>query len=257
MKFIILGCGGSFGTPEIACECYTCTSSDPKNKRTRASLYIETDQAKVLIDAGSDLRQHALTHNLKQLDAVIITHAHSDHISGLNDLKPFTKNTPSLPVYLNEESWNSIKGTYSYLFEDNGSKIYRPALERNLIAHESKVMVKGLQIQTFPQVHGEITSLGIKVGNVAYSTDFSEIPANSEQYLYNLDCWIIDCMRYHWTPSHVHYERVLDLIQKYKPKRAILTHMAHEIEYNHFVAMLPPDIEPAYDGMVISCPEHG
>lgn len=253
MKCTILGCGGSLGTPEIGCQCFTCTSSNPKNKRLRASIYIEANNCKLLVDTSTDLRQQALANNIASLDALIITHAHADHISGIDDMKPLAKRAGKIiPTYLNEASWNSIKGTYGYLFENDGNNIYRPLLSKQIIPDLHNFHIQGLDIQTFPQAHGEIISLGIRIGNFAYSTDISELGEKNIELLKNLDVWIVDCMRYHWAPTHSHYGRTLDWIARLQPKLAILTHMAHEIEYEQISKLLPANVVAGYDGMVIT-----
>jgi len=253
MKCIILGCGGSLGTPEIGCQCHTCTSTNPKNKRLRPSIYIESNDCKLLIDASTDLRQQALTHSITSLDALIITHAHADHISGLDDVKPLAKRSGKIvPTYLTEPTWNSVSGTYGYLFENMGSTFYKPLLNKQIIPEKHNFELKDLRIQTFPQVHGEMISLGIRIGNFAYSTDVSELSEKNIELLKNLDVWIVDCMRYHWAPTHSSYETTLDWISRLQPKQAILTHMAHEIEYEQISRMLPANVQAAYDGMIIT-----
>lgn len=252
MKVTILGCGASQGTPELGCECFTCTSDNLKNKRTRPSIYIESPEAKILVDATPDLRFQALANKITTIDALIITHAHADHISGLDDLKPMTKRATSpIRSYMNQNSWSWIKGTYGYLFEERGSKVYRPILEKHIIEDEQKIQIKDLTIQLFPQNHGEIVSLGLRVGNFAYSTDFTGIPESSLKYLQNLDYWIADCLKFYWSPTHSTYEKTLDLVDRIKPKKTILTHMSHDIEYDSVTKILPENVTAAYDGMTI------
>ncbi len=252
MKCTILGCGGSLGVPQLLCECYVCTSTDPKNRRLRSSIYVESKNTKILVDTTPDFRQQALINGIKQVDAVLYTHAHTDHISGIDDIKPISVNSHNkIDAYLNAATHEGIRGTYEYIFTTRSS-VYRPLLLPIIIEDYSKFTVGDIDITSFPQNHGEITSLGFRFGSLAYSTDFKDLPEKSLKALRGIDTWVVDCLRYAWAPTHLFYERTLDYIEQVKPRRAILTHMAHDIDYTEFKKMLPSHIEPAYDGMVIT-----
>lgn len=252
MKITILGTGGSLGVPELLCDCSVCLSENPKNKRTRVSLLVETESSSVLIDASPDFRHQALVNSIKKIDAVIVTHAHMDHVSGLDDLKPFARQRDSLlKVYMTEETRKSVEESYSYLFVQKPESIYRPTLEAVTIDEFSELQIGDIKIQTFPQNHGNVTSLGIRIGDFAYSTDFKKIEPRSLAMLNGIKIWVVDCLRYHYAPTHMDYESALDYIAKVKPDMAYLTHMAHEIDYDEISKMLPSNIRPAYDGLVI------
>lgn len=257
IKCTILGCGGSMGVPQVACSCYVCKSDAPRNKRTRASILIESENCKILIDASPDLRQHALKYNITNLDAVIFTHAHSDHFSGLDELKPIylAHNFKPIQTYATEKTYMDIKKGFNYAFSGN-SEIYKPFLAENIIQESDVIKIKDIEIQVFPQEHGaNMTVLGIKVGDFVYSTDVNSFPEKSKKHLENLDVWVVDCLRYHYAPTHSCYEQTMDWIDQYKPKRAYLTHMAHEIEYDEMNRITPEHISPAHDGLVIEIGE--
>jgi phosphoribosyl 1,2-cyclic phosphate phosphodiesterase len=252
MKCTILGCGGSLGVPQLLCECYVCTSTNPKNKRTRSSIYLEYGNTKILVDTSPDFKQQVLTYGIKQIDAILYTHAHSDHISGIDDIRPIVAHySNKIDAYLNAQTYDGIKGTFEYIFKTKGP-VYKPVLVPTIIENYSKFTVGDIDIITFEQDHGAMDSLGFRFGDLAYSTDFKELPKKSLKALEGIDTWIIDCLRYAWAPTHLFYERTLDYIEQIKPKRAILTHMAHDIDYEELKKILPTYVEPAYDGMVIT-----
>lgn len=253
MKITVLGCGGSFGVPQLACNCYVCQSTDAKNKRTRTSILIESHNTTILVDISPDFRQQALKHNIKKIDAVIVTHPHADHFTGIDDLRPYCQQKNSLmPIYMASATWDLIGRNYAYLFQEHDSKsIYRHIMEARIVKNYDKIIIQDLQIQLFNQHHGAIDSLGLRIGDFAYSTDFNIMPAESELYLYNLKYWIVDCLKYSWAPSHSCYEQSIALIEKFNPETAILTHLAHEVDYNACKRILPANIQPAFDGMIL------
>ncbi len=251
---VILGCGGSMGVPQIGCNCVVCKSDNPKNKRLRASILLQSDTTTVLIDAAPDLRTFALRHNINKVDALIITHAHSDHFSGIDDMKPIVhlNGSRAIPTYMLDQTFEQIGTSYKYIFEDTGSDVYRPILERKHIEEFDQIQIGDIQIQLFPQQHGsKMISLGMKIGNFAYSTDVNGLPDASFKILDGIETWIVDCLRYHYAPTHTNYQQTLEWIERVKPKQAILTHMAHEIDYDEILKILPKDVIPAFDGMVI------
>jgi phosphoribosyl 1,2-cyclic phosphate phosphodiesterase len=251
MKCTILGCGGSLGVPQLGCSCLVCKSNKTHNKRTRASVLIESKTTKVLIDTSSDFREQAFAQHIDKIDAIIYTHPHSDHFSGINDFKAISiKMKTRTPVYLNKATFDGIKGSFGYLFESN-SELYKPVFDARIIDDFSEIKVGDITLNTFRQFHGECNSLGIRVGNFVYSTDFNLLPDESIKALEGVETWVIDCLRYMWAPTHNYYETAMDWIERMQPKRAILTHMAHDLDYFELKHSLPQGIEPAYDGMVI------
>jgi len=242
------------GVPLVGCQCPVCTSSNPKNKRLRASVLVESQGSTILIDSSPDLRQQALTHGITHLDAVLYTHAHADHTHGIDDMRSFNYlNNAAMPIYSNQPTLAILEDKFSYAFGTHqpGTSWYRPCF----VPHEVKPLeaftVAGIPILPFDQQHGNITSLGFRFGDIAYCTDVKLFPEASWQALAGVKCWVIDCLGYQPVPTHAHLELTLEWIARLKPERAILTHMSHVFDYDGLCRELPANVEPAYDGMVI------
>ncbi|TAF15511.1 MAG: MBL fold metallo-hydrolase [Alphaproteobacteria bacterium] len=256
MKITILGCGPSAGVPLIGCECSVCLSSTSKNKRTRASIAITTDAGKViLVDASPDLRQQALACGLRRVDALILTHAHADHCHGLDDMRSFNYLAhDAIDLYADTHTLDEVRERFSYVFTPHDLRYgwYKPQFHcHNLPDHVAMTSIADVHVQTFMQHHGSVNSLGIRIGNFAYSTDVKSFPEASFAALEGLDLWIVDCLRLQEAPTHAHLDLTLAWIERLKPKRAILTHMGHELDYDVLNAQLPKGVEMGYDGMVI------
>ena len=255
MRVTILGCGSSTGVPNIGCDCAVCLSSNPRNKRTRASIFIETVQANFLIDSSPDLREQVLRHNIRKVDAVLYTHDHADHANGIDDLRSFNYlSNQALPVYGDAHTMNSLTSRFPYIFKEKmGQAWYKPLLINNILADISiqDINISGVSIKVFEQIHGKITSLGYRFGKFAYSTDTNFLPEEAFEALAGVETWIVDCLHYKETYSHSHLEQTLRWIARVKPKLAILTHMNHHLDYDTLCAELPAGIVPAYDGMIL------
>lgn len=252
MKCTILGCGGSLGVPQIGCDCIVCTSNNTKNKRLRCSILIESETTSVLIDSSPDLRQQALVNNIKNIDAVVYTHAHYDHIAGLDDLKPFTFRKPDriMDAFMTEVTYKTLSKTHFYAFE--GHTVYKPFLNAIKVGEYDQITIGDINIELFKQNHGSnFNSLGIKVGNFAYSTDMNDLPLKSQKILSGIDNWVIDLLRFSWAPTHNNFEDSLNWIEKIQPNNAIFTHMLHEIDYDEINNMTPENVCAAFDGMKI------
>lgn len=249
MKCTILGCGSSRGTPEIGCSCFTCVSDDIRNKRLRPSVLIETDATKILVDTSPDLRAQALNHNISSLDAVIYTHFHSDHVAGIDDLKGLYKHRSVLKSYATKETYARLLRSYEYAFQQT-TPIYPPMLEINEIQSDSQFVVNDITVRAFEQDHNYMASLGLRFGDIAYSTDVCNLNDAAFEALRGVKIWIVDCLRYSWAPTHSYLEKTLSWISRVKPDLAVLTHMSHDIEYNEMVRLLPRNVVPGYDGMV-------
>lgn len=252
----ILGCGSSNGTPQIGCKCYVCKSKSAKNKRFRPSIFINLNGVKVLVDATPDLRSQVLLHNINEIDALIITHDHADHVAGLDDMRyfAFQRSSKTIPIYITPDTYRSVKSKFTYLFEKR-SKIYNPIFEVNIIDYYNDIVLgsgaNSFQIQTMRQIHGEVRSLGLRIGNFAYSTDFKYLEPKGYKVLEGIDNWIIDCQKYHWSPSHLNYELSLKNIERVSPKQAYLTHLAHDFCFHELTKILPKGVAPAFDGLTI------
>ena len=241
----ILGCGSSFGVPVVGCKCLVCKSDSKYNKRLRSSIIINHNETKILVDSGFDIKKQLINAEIDYLDAAVLTHAHADHISGIDELRIFFYiHGKPLDLFVPEAIFSYVVSTYSYLFDKKQLKI-------NVIKDFETVKIKNAVLQFFPQIHGSIQSLGIRAQDFVYSCDISAIPLESEKYLSNINVWVIDCMSYKPTVNHAGLETVLEWNKKYKPQKIYLTNMSHNIDYHQIVTELPSHITPLYDGFKI------
>jgi phosphoribosyl 1,2-cyclic phosphate phosphodiesterase len=254
MKLTILGCGSSTGVPVIGCGCAVCVSPNPKNKRTRASLLWTLDNGKhILIDTSPDLREQALRSHITSVDSIIMTHAHADHCHGIDEVRSFNDNKDDyIDFYADAATMNAIASRFAYVFREHhrSQGWYKPCL----IPHEvtaGTYRICDTDVVLFHQQHGKSTSLGVRIGNTAYTTDANALDEAAFDALQGIDLWMVDCLRFTPAPTHAHLDITLEWIARVRPKRAILTHMAHEIEYEQLSAQLPSHISLAYDGMMI------
>ncbi len=261
LKCTIMGCGSSGGVPRVGNDWGACDPDNAKNRRQRCSALIEKFDEKgratiLLVDTGPDLRAQMLTVNLRKTDAVLYTHDHADHTHGIDDLRFLAYRMKNrIEIWSDERTRNSLTTRFAYCFAGGGQKDYPPILRANTIHAPEPFIVTGdagpVEVTPIPQRHGNIPSLGFRVGNLAYSPDISDLTPEAAQLLDGLDVWIVDALRYHYHPSHFNVEQALDWIKELKPKRAILTHLNVELDYETLSNELPQDIEPAYDGLVV------
>ena len=251
-KVIMLGAGGSTGVPTAIGYWGQCDPSNPKNLRTRASIYLEVDNVKILIDTSPDLRHQMLRHNIDDFDAVLFTHDHADHSHGIDELKSiFQKHDKQrLPIYGSHATIDSLKARFAYLFSQSDDSPYLSILEPYII--DGNFKVKDIEIISFPQIHGRhMISTGFRFKNFAYSTDFSDLTPEAISQLQGLDTWIVDCLSLYTPPTHQNLAQSLTWIETLKPKHAILTHMGPTLDYQAVSAMIPENVEPGYDGLTI------
>ena len=276
LKFTILGCGSSGGVPRPALGWGACDPSNPKNRRRRTSFLVERrgphpnppPQAgegregvtRVLVDTPPDLREQLIDAEVDWLNGVLYTHEHADHIHGIDDLRAFfLKQRQLIDVYLQEQTAKMVLARFGYCFASPPGSEYPPIVkERRLIAGQP-VAIKGqggpITALPFLQDHGDIPSLGFRFGGLAYSCDLNGLPAESVAALAGLDVWILDALRYRPHPSHFSLSDALGWIERLKPRRAILTNLHADLDYEVLRKELPPNIEPAYDGMTIEIAE--
>ena len=252
MKLRILGCGTSGGVPRVDGYWGRCDPSNPKNRRRRVSLLVESGDVRVIVDTSPDLREQLLDAGVNRLDGVFFTHDHADHTHGIDDLRGiFQARYQRVDCYGMAETFDKLMSRFGYVFE--GIEDY-PAIATAHVLN-GPVRMASLNITPFRQIHGPIDSLGYRFrdsgGFAAYSTDLIDIPDESAPLLQNLDVWVVDALRYEPHPTHFHLERTLEFIDRYRPKRAILTHMNWDMDYDELCASLPDGVEPAYDGMEI------
>ncbi len=255
MKVTLLGCGNSGGTPLIGCDCKVCLSDDPKNKRTRASLAVEIHGKTILIDSSPDLRQQALTNRIRRIDAVLYTHAHADHANGLDDLRSFNYLVDNpIPIYGNADTLEELQRRFPYAFLPKPTIWYRPCLTPHVFsdAPVQALKVGDIPVTLFTQMHGKIITIGYRIGTMAYSTDVDAIPEASFAALEGLDVWFVDCLKYAESYSHACLEQALRWIERVKPKLAVLTHMAHDFDYETLRKSLPNNVVPGYDGLCLT-----
>ena len=256
MKITMLGCGPSTGIPAIGPDWGACDPSDPRNRRRRASLLIESRGKTVLIDTSPDMREQLLDANVSHLDAIIMTHAHADHLHGLDDLRALNRLMGrAVPLYADRKTMGEIERRFGYALDPvpPGGFFYKPTVTPQLI--DGPFVVAGLPIVPFVQDHGYSTTLGFRIGTLGYSTDVVELDDAAFAALAGIDVWIVDCLRYEVHTTHSHLAKTLAWIEHVKPRRAILTHMDRQLDYRQLAARLPPGVEPGQDGLVIELPD--
>lgn len=257
MRVTILGCGASVGVPIIGCQCATCRSPDLKNKRTRVSILVEFDDGfRLLVDTSPDMRQQALANNIHTVDAIIYTHSHADHTHGIDDIRSFNVNRDDvIDAYGTMDDLTELQRRFPYVFRPRTTPFWMHAVlnPRPVSAGDVVQLSDKASIQIFRQHHGAGETLGLRFGDVVYSTDVHAFPDESLPYLNGMKLWIVDCLRDGHAGSHANLETALEWIARFKPQHAVLTHMAHELEYHTLKAKLPSHIEPGYDGWTYSC----
>jgi phosphoribosyl 1,2-cyclic phosphate phosphodiesterase len=263
--FTILGCGSSGGVPRPALGWGECDPDNPKNRRRRTSLLVERRDGsggvtRVLIDTSPDLREQLLAADVDWLDGVLYTHDHADHTHGIDDLRAlFMKRRRQVDVFLDQRTSDIIRGRFGYCFEAPPGTEYPPIVEEHRLVAGTPVTVEGEggAITALPvrQEHGDIASLGFRFGNVAYSCDVSGLPPESIAALANLDVWIVDALRYRPHPSHFSLDDALRWIERLKPRRAILTNLHSDLDYEVLRGKVPVNVVPAFDGMNFSVSE--
>ncbi len=259
LTYTILGCGSSMGVPRVALGWGDCDPNNPKNRRRRCSLLITQTNAaghrtRVLIDVTPDCREQLLDAEVDWLDGVLITHEHADHTHGIDDLRPlFVHKRRRVDVYLDEPTSRAMHARFSYCFTTPPGSDYPPILQEKRLTPGYAVRISGQggDIEALPvlQNHGDIPSLGFRIGNVAYSADIKSLPDESLPLMQGLDVWIVDALRKSPNPSHLNLDEALQWIERVKPKRAILTNLHTDMDYATLKAELPPHIEPGFDGM--------
>lgn len=255
MKITFLGTGTSQGVPVIACDCNTCTSEDPHDKRLRTSLLLEADNVTLLFDAGPDFRQQMLREKVTWLDAIILTHEHKDHIAGLDDVRAFNyKSQSAIDIFSEDRVQKALRKEYSYVF----SEIRYPGIPKMKLNQipEHGFIVKGLEIMPVRVFHYHLPVYGFRIGNFAYITDANYIPEESKEKLFGVKYLVINALRKEKHISHFSLREAIDIIREISPKKAFITHVSHQMGYHAEVSKeLPKGTSLAYDGMAVQCKE--
>lgn len=250
LRITMLGSGTSSGVPVIGCDCAVCTSSAAENKRLRAGLKIEFEGRVVLVDTPTDLRQQALRFGVPRVDAILYTHAHADHIFGLDDVRIFNfRQRQRIPCYGSATTLDALRRTFSYVFEAGQEGGGRPRLE--LIEMSGDVDLFGRRFESVPVMHGTLPVHGYRVGSFAYVTDCNLIPQESFDRLHGLDVLVLGALRYREHPTHFSIAQALEVAERIGAEHTYFTHLAHEVDHHAPQVELPPTVDFGYDGLVV------
>ena len=248
MKIRVLGCGGSFGSPLAWGRNGNIDIHNLNNFRTRSSILIEINNTNILIDTSPDLRQQLYSAKCTNIDAVLFTHIHSDHTSGLPDMRAISLiNDKIIPAYMSKDMKDKILSHYKFIFK--GDKDYRPFMEIRDI--QNKFFINNIEIKTFKHNHGSIDVQTYRIGKFAYSTDLKNFYKNDIDNLQDLDLWVVGLLRNDPHPAHAGFEQILDYIKYIKPKKTIFTHMTALLDEEKLISKCPHNVLPAFDGMEI------
>ncbi len=251
MRITFLGTGTSHGVPMIACDCATCRSTDPRDNRLRPSIYVETPDAKVLVDDGPDLRAQALRHDIRRVDAILFTHGHADHIMGIDEVRRFNYMMKRpMPCYGDAQTISDIRKTFHYVFDPAAPKGGGvPSLE--LLRLEGRLRIADLDVQPVPLWHGERPILGFRFDRVAYLTDCNRLADEAWPLLTGLDVVVIDALREQPHPTHFSLSEAVETARRIGARQTFFTHMCHHLGHEATCARLPPGMSLAYDGLVL------
>jgi phosphoribosyl 1,2-cyclic phosphate phosphodiesterase len=256
IKVTILGCGAAGGVPSISEGWGQCNPANPKNNRRRASILVQDGHSTVLVDASPDLRAQLLDSGTTKLDGVVFTHAHADHFHGLDELREINRVLRGpLDIYANAETQRDLELRFGYAFEGipPGEPIFRPWLIAHQIGETASdtFMVKTLQVKTFRQDHGFSATLGLRFGDLVYSTDVVELPDEAKAIIRGAKVWIVDALALTPHPTHAHLDKVLGWVEELQPHRTIITHMGPKMDYDVVNARCPVGVTAAFDGMTV------
>ena len=248
----VLGSGTSHGVPMIGCACAVCTSTDPRDRRSRPSIHIQVeDGPSILVDTSTDLRQQVLTNRIARVDAILFTHSHADHVMGLDDVRRFNvMQGGAIPAFADERTTRDLRQAFSYIFNpatEAGGGI--PEIALTTIA--GPFNIGAVRIQPVPLLHGSRPILGYRLGTFAYLTDCNRLPDEAWPLLGGLDILVLDALRHNPHPTHFTVAEALEVVERLKPRQTYFTHMCHKLPHAATNASLPAGVELAYDGLVV------
>ena len=253
MRVTVLGSGSSGGTPMLGPDGWgACDPLEPKNRRRRPSILVEAGDVRVLVDTSPDLREQLLAAGVWDIDAIIYTHAHADHVNGIDDVRSLNYHRQgAIDAYGDRCTLDTLIERFGYVFEPYAGvpRFFRPCLTPRQI--DGPFHIGDLAVVPFEQDHGRLTSLGLRFNKFAYSTDVKNLSDDALSTLAGVEVWIVDCLSETPHPAHSHLAQTLEWIERVAPQRAVLSHMSHRLDYRSLKAKLPAAVEPAYDGMVI------
>ncbi len=262
LQVTILGCGSSTGVPQIggpggAGDWGTCDPTEPRNRRTRSSIAVHGPGGEVLlVDAGPDLRSQLLATGTGRVDAILLTHAHADHVLGLDELRTINRAlNKAIPTHGTRATLDDVRSRFEYAFRAPTPGFYRPALTAMPVAPGGVLRAAGLEALLFRQDHEVTETLGLRLGRFAYSTDVVRLPEESLAVLSGLDTWVVGCFGRRPHPVHAHVAQVAAWVERLRPRRTLLTHMGTDLDWAWMRANLPPGVEPAHDGMRLEIPD--
>ena len=255
MQLRFLGTGTSFGVPQVGCHCRTCTSTDPRDRRMRSSALVETEGRLLLIDTAPELRIQLVGAGVDRVDAVLYTHAHADHVHGIDDLRALSLRLGGLglPVYGPAATLAELRHRFSYIFDGAPARpgTSKPELALQVLEPGQKVAVAGIDVLPIELPHGDQTVFGYRFGGLAYLTDVKSIPAAAQDHLGGLDVLVLNALLPRPHPLHLSVPEAVAIAQQLRPRRTFFTHLTHEVPHAELLASLPSGIEPAYDGLVV------
>src|SRR5579872_6506541 len=251
VKITVLGSGTSVGVPTPGCDCDVCQSQDPRDNRLRPSILLQYGGHNVVIDTTPDFRTQVLRAKLDRLDAVLFTHAHADHIMGLDDVRPFNfRQQTRIPIFASSDTLISIQRVFQYIFECNDHQSSVPQIETHALDGDS-FQLFGQPFTPVRLLHGRSSIYGFRFGSAAYLTDHSDIPPESMERLRGLDVLFLDALRHKPHPTHSTVERSIQTVEELAPRRAFFTHICHDLPHEETESTLPSNIRLAYDGLEI------
>ncbi len=251
MKLTFLGTGTSQGIPVIGSDHPVCFSTNPKDKRLRASVLIRTEDLQLVVDCGPDFRMQMLNSKVRKLDALLFTHEHADHTAGLDDIRQFTLRNGALPIFASERVLNNLEKRYDYIFDDSIIYKGKPKVDVNLIGNKPFI-VNNQEIIPIAILHGEMPIFGYRIADIGYLTDISYISSKEKEKLQNLKVLVVDALRIDPHPTHFNLEQALNLVAELKPERAYFTHISHRLGFHDEVQKaLPENVFLSYDGLVV------